>query len=422
MKIWLVTIGEPFPTADNPNRRLLRTALFGQHLAKCGHQVTWWCSTFDHAKKIQLFEKDQIVNWQDNLEVRFLKSRGYKKSISLSRILDHREVGNKFINQARKMPVPDVIVVSLTPPDLLMKAVTFSKETGCPVAADIRDLWPDVIPEFFPNWMKPLIKGCLMPMHVMARKALRGCSGVIGITEDFVDWAVNKAGREKGELDQEIPLTYNVNKVEEVQLEEARNFWNSKGFNKESQDFIVLYSGSLGVQPDLATAIEGTRQLNAEGFAVRLLVCGDGDFRSEFEKMAADVPQVTFAGWVDAPKILAAMELATVGLDPLPERFDFLMTINNKAIEYMCVGLPILLSPRVGLLHRFLKEHDCGKSYATGNVDEYVTRVKEMISKNEKTQQMGKNGKKIFDERFAPEKVYKRMENYLFKLKDSVRN
>ena len=56
-----------------------------------------------------------------------------------------------------------------------------------------------------------------------------------------------------------------------------------------------------------------------------------------------------FPGWVDAAKIFVLMRRSAVGLDPLPDRYDFLATINNKAIEYMSAGLPVISSPDRGV-------------------------------------------------------------------------
>ena len=422
MNIWLVTIGEPVPTPEQPNCRLHRTGHFAKYLASVGHSVTWWTSTFDHSLKKHFYPDDFQFMWEKNLSVRFIRSSGYKKSISLARIKDHQLMARRFAELAPRENRPDVILASLTPISLSESAVKFGKKSNIPVAIDVRDLWPDIIPHFFPNMIRPFVRLGLVPMMRSARSALQGAKGIVGITDEFVNWGLEKANRSKGEWDSEIPFTYTPKDYEENKMASAREYWAKLGFGVNKDEFVVLYLGSLGVQPDIPTAIEGTRRLNKEGMKVRLLVCGEGDYRSVFENLAKGIPEVHFAGWIDGPKIYAALDFSSVGLDPLPDRFDFMKTINNKAIEYMYAGLPILLAPNKGLLHTFLGEHACGKSYATANVDEYVAQVKEMISNKEKTQEMGRNGRKVFNERFASEKVYERLEAYLLKLKDSVRS
>jgi hypothetical protein len=36
-----------------------------------------------------------------------------------------------------------------------------------------------------------------------------------------------------------------------------------------------------------------------------------------------------------------------VGLDPMPDRYDLVVHINNQAIEYLSGGLPIVSSPQL---------------------------------------------------------------------------
>ena len=50
MKIWLTEIGEPLPI--DAGARLMRCGLLAQTLASRDHDVTWWASTFDHARKL----------------------------------------------------------------------------------------------------------------------------------------------------------------------------------------------------------------------------------------------------------------------------------------------------------------------------------------------------------------------------------
>ena len=48
------------------------------------------------------------------------------------------------------------------------------------------------------------------------------------------------------------------------------------------------------------------------------------------------------------------------GIDPLPDRYDYLASINNKAVEYLSAGLPVVSSPRHGVLYELLEREECG--------------------------------------------------------------
>jgi hypothetical protein len=49
MKVWIVEIGEPLPVEHDV--RLLRYGLLTKELAKYGHEVVWWTSSFSMLQK-----------------------------------------------------------------------------------------------------------------------------------------------------------------------------------------------------------------------------------------------------------------------------------------------------------------------------------------------------------------------------------
>ena len=70
--------------------------IFFEKLSLSGHQVIWWSSTFSHSKKKNLFNTDKKINIYDHSHLYLIHSTGYKKNVSLRRVLDHNEVAYKF--------------------------------------------------------------------------------------------------------------------------------------------------------------------------------------------------------------------------------------------------------------------------------------------------------------------------------------
>ena len=97
------------------------------------------------------------------------------------------------------------------------------------------------------------------------------------------------------------------------------------------------------------------------------MLCGAGDRFEHYRALAAGLPNVLLPGWVDAAAIHVLMRRSACGLDPLSDRYDFLATINNKAIEYFSAGLPVISSPRRGTLAELLAAEECGLSYDLGD-------------------------------------------------------
>jgi O-methyltransferase len=96
-------------------------------------------------------------------------------------------------------------------------------------------------------------------------------------------------------------------------------------------------------------------------------------------------------------------------LDPLPDRYDFLATINNKAIEYLSAGLPVISCPQKGVLFDLLKENQCGLSYEHGDAVGLSCLLGQLDRDRKTVAQMSRNAALLFEERFVAEKVYEQM-------------
>ncbi len=112
MRIWLVTTGEPLPV-DGSHVRLFRTGLLAEALAQRGHAVTWWTAAFNHSQKKHRTGADRSHQAAAGYALELIWSPGYRRAISLSRILDHRYMGRAFQRRIESVGErPDVIVSS----------------------------------------------------------------------------------------------------------------------------------------------------------------------------------------------------------------------------------------------------------------------------------------------------------------------
>jgi glycosyltransferase involved in cell wall biosynthesis len=107
------------------------------------------------------------------------------------------------------------------------------------------------------------------------------------------------------------------------------------------------------------------------------------------------------------------MQRSFIGLDPLPDRYDFLATINNKAIEYLSAGLPIISSPDKGVLFQLLEKNQCGISYPAGDSDSLAAHLLILYNNRGLLQTMSDKAVMIFREKFTAEHVNADMMRYL---------
>ena len=106
MKVWLLTDGEPL--FFEQGQRCHRTGSLARQLAKAGHETVWWTSRMDHTSKVYNEHYNDTHNVSKNLKTFFLKSSGYQKNMSLSRILHARSISSEFFKRSNVEVKPDI--------------------------------------------------------------------------------------------------------------------------------------------------------------------------------------------------------------------------------------------------------------------------------------------------------------------------
>lgn len=405
----MITVGEPLPV-DGAHVRLYRSGILSYLMAKEDHEVTWWSSSFDHVAKVQRVVGQREVKLEQNLTLLLLQSPGYRRNVSIQRILDHILVARSFRKIARRRSKPDVILVSYPPIELSWEAVNFGKEFDIPVVVDIRDLWPDIFEEVFPGLLRRFVHALFLPLNWKAQRVFRSATAITGITNEIVKWGLDKGGRRSSSTDCSFPFGYDASEATGDGKAEAIEFWRQRGVSGDNWN--ICFFGTLGRQFDLKTVIGAARELVERCPQVRFIICGEGDLKGQFEELARDVPTVLFPGWVNRIQIRALMELSRIGLAPYYPSRDFLMSLPNKPIEYMSAGLPVL-STIGGVLGNLILRHEAGVVCEQANPERLAEKIISLVDDPEKLRCMGDSSLKLFECRFEANVVYKKFSKYL---------
>jgi len=413
MNIWLVTIGEPLPLGISKDDRLHRTGQLARWLAARGHNVVWWTSTFDHFRKQHHFVEDTAADVAPGLKMRVMKGCGYARNVSVSRFRDHAQIARKFAFAAAECDVPDVIMAALPTVELCGACLEYGVRRGVPVVLDMRDMWPDIFADAVSRPIRPFARLLLHPLYRQAQQACARATAITGITEEFVDWGLRRGRRERGPLDRAFPIAYEAAAPPAERLSAAEKFWDDLGVHENEPSLTVCYFGNVGVQLDLAHIIDAAGILHQRKCPVRFVLCGRGERLEEYHRRARRLPNVLLPGWVDGAQIWSLMRRSGAGLDPLPDRYDFLATINNKAVEYLSAGLPVISSPRRGVLSDLLSSQSCGLSYTGGAADELAATLQDLQANPMALAEMSARARAVFHAHFAASAVHMRMSEYL---------
>ena len=399
MHIWLINSAERL-YFDTNNGRMLRMSLLASHLKKQGNKVTYFTSGFNHVEKKHVVSST-ITEIKEGLKITRLKAKGYQKHISFKRLIDHFFVGYEFWNHSKTLQKPDLIIASYPTIELCFFATKYAKINNIPIIVDVRDLWPDVFHEAMPNKYKFLVKLLVLPYQLINKTILKRATVITSISDGLLKWAHDKVSFKSKENFLSIPFCYDENVKNEPTANQIENIASTINF-KADKDFIVTFVGSLSKSLDLSSIIQAASILEKSNTRVKFLVLGDGDMRKNYQSQAQKLSNIFFFGWVNDATVRKVLEMSDYGINPMPNRFDFLHTFNNKFSEYLANGVPVLVSPSVSDMARFVESNKCGYPFDLKRPQEIAVLIQRLSQEDSLgTSQMKKRCKDIFIKHFS---------------------
>ena len=407
MNVWLLKTGEPLPTNQN-SERLLRMGMIANELNSRGHKITWFTSSFDHFKKEQICERDTKLKVNDNYIINISYAKGYKKNISISRIINHKVIAKKFRKQAEKMERPDLIYASFPTIDYASEAVKYGKKHNVPVIIDIRDLWPDIFKHNLPQYLRIFAMPYIKLMDNKTKKIMKNASAINANSEAVLEWGLKKGNRIRRNNDRFFFIGY---EKEETDIETgSKNIIDKDKFN-------ISFFATINNQFDYDKIVEIAKKLEKQDNDVSINICGDGPQTNLLKEKTKELPNIKLLGWTEKNDLIYILENSKMGLAPYKNTFDFQMTVSNKFAEYIAYGLPVIITSE-GYMKELIEKNNCGiSSQDTDAICKYIIELK---NDNKKYQVVSKNAKKLYEENFVAEDIYKDLVDYLEKIKGGV--
>lgn len=405
MKIWLLQSSEPMPVV-NSDQRLFRTGMMAEELSKRGHEVTWFCNTFEHYTKKQMFNNDTLVVVKDNYKLFLPHAMPYKKNISLSRIINHKTLAKKFKKQAKKMDKPDLIYASFPIIGYAYNAVKYGKKNNIPVIIDIRDLWPDIFKHNLPKMLGIFATPFIKYMDKKTKYIMKNCFAINGTSSDILDWGLKKAERDKNKFDRYFYIGYPKND----RINDNVKIIDSKKFN-------ISFFATINNQFNYDLIYELANILYEKDENIVINICGNGPQFELVKEKLSGLKNIKLHGWLSKNELASVLNNSKLGLAPYKNTFDFQMSVSNKFVEYLSYGLPIVITAD-GNMSKILDKSKSG--FGSTDVDKLCKYIVDIKNDKDEYKKESNNAKKLYEEKFVASKVYKEMIDYIEKVGDEV--
>jgi glycosyltransferase involved in cell wall biosynthesis len=372
-------------------------------LLRAGHRVVLWSSSFDHTRKRQ--RTGGQVNSNENLRIRLIPSRGYSRNVAVGRLIDHAQMARNLKTMLRETKeLPDVAFVGYPPIESAAVLCGWLASRNIPSVLDVKDQWPTLFVEKVPGALRPIARIALWPYFRLAKTAMRQATALTAMADSFLGWALGLAGRERTDLDGVFPLTSAADGVPPAQLAEARAWWDARGI-KADDGMRLMFAGTHSPAFDFEPVHEAAAFAMQEGLPWNFVICGDGDQSPIWRQQMAALPNVSFPGWVDRPRLVALAERSQAALAPYRSRQDFEMSLPNKVLDALSFGLPVL-SPLRGEVASLIDSHGVGIRYGAATGVSLPDAIAQLFRDPSLQRKLSERARCVYTERFSFELVY----------------
>lgn len=359
-------------------------------------------SSFSHTNKKQRVK--EMSNYVKKDEVYTLISEpSYNKNVSLKRIYSHWIMSKnlkKYLNLRCK---PDVIYCAIPSLNTAKVMIKYAKRNNIPIIIDIQDLWPEAFKMVFNI---PILADMIFkPMQRIAEYIYKNADEIVAVSQTYLERALI----DHPKLDEGLSIFLGTElKYFDRCLEESK-------IVKPENEFWVTYIGTLGHSynlPLIMDALEVVKRKNYQN--IRFMVVGDGPLKEEFEKYANKLNiLVRFTGRLEYREMIGYLKLSDVAVNPI--RKSAAGSIINKVGDYAAAGIPVINTQECKEYRDLIEKYDAGINCDNGDIQQVANAIIELYENREMRIRIGKNNRRLAEEKFDREKTYKEIRNIINK-------
>ena len=359
--------------------------------ADAGMDVEVVTSSFYHTTKQQRNVSQEELN-NCRYKVTLISEPGYTRNVDPKRILSHKKFAGNVERYLAKRKKPDVIYLFVPPLDLAEKVARYANFNNTRLIIDILDLWPEAY-----NMILPFPKVThyfLEPMRRKANKIYARADDIVAVSETYV----NRALSCNTKCDKGLAVYIGT------ELEVFDKYAKRSEVVKREGEYWIAYIGTLGKSYNLYCVIDAMKKMRHLG-CVKLLVMGDGPERGEIESYARiSGINYEFTGKLPYNEMVSLLCLCDIAVNPI--KGTSAASIINKVSDYAAAGLPVINTQDSREYKDLLSKYKAGFSFAETDIDGITTCLDKLISDNELRHEIGKNSRKLFEEKFSRNDAY----------------
>lgn len=410
MNIWIFQTGEPLhgdPGAPRP----MRAMNLANALIQRGHKVVIWSSSFYHQEKRHRYKVFTKISISNELEICYVPSPGYSKNIGLGRLFDHAVLARNLSIALNldDLARPDIAFIGYPPIEYAYVASRWLGRNKIPYILDVKDQWPDIFVRAFPKFLSRIAKLIFYPYFYLGRRVMRDSIALCSMTDAFSNWARLFSGRVTHLNDFVLPLAPVLPSPSNNSLgisDGIKEWLHGKKIYPDEGVFRIFFVGNFMASAfNFEPIIRAAELAIANGYNWQIVLCGDGDRWDSVRERCLGLPNVILPGRVDRDKMLGVSNISNIGVAPILNTPDYLLSIPNKIIDYFSLGLPVVTSLG-GEVEKLINKWDAGLKYSDEDPTSLFKTLLLYFNDGDLIARQSNNSRLLYDCDFDGAKIY----------------
>jgi glycosyltransferase involved in cell wall biosynthesis len=217
------------------------------------------------------------------------------------------------------------------------------------------------------------------------------------------------AGTWKDKVDAYIALTeFGKKKFTECGLPGSAifikpNFLSDPPEPSYSHEDYVLFLGRLSREKGISVLLDAAKKLDDLAGPLKVKIVGDGPLRKELEEKVKSekINSIEIVGKKNSGECMTLLKGARFMAMPAICYENFPMAIREA---YAC-GKTVVAS-RLGAMAELVQDRRTGLLFEAGNSEDLAAKIKWMLENEEACIEMGRNARKVFEEKYTAEKNF----------------
>ena len=358
----------------------LRAIKFAHYLTLAGYKVIVFGASSMHNTNINLINDGSpyIRRKYDDIDFVHIKSRQYKKTAGLNRILSEFEFFYRLRFHVDKFEKPDYILQTAGP--LIFNPILkYALKHSIPFIQESLDVWPDDFVDF------GLISAKNPIMKILYAQAKYNCAQANAL---IYSWSGCYEYLKQKKWDMKNGGPVNLDKVfyinNGVDLNDF-NQWKStytlEDVDLNSNRKKVIYLGSIRLANNVMQLVKAAEVLLSHKNNAIFLIYGDGDDREkiiEYCRLHNLTNVVIKDKWVDPKYVPFILSQSYINILNYTENFGRYGISSSKMFQYMASGKPIVCN--IDIYYNPIEKYKIGISKHFESSLEYAEAIESILN------------------------------------------